>query len=95
MLGVSLVDIKWLEELFRRGNDLPVDSEPDERGTVSLESHFLLPDTKEFRPQLSSSEEEEEDITGWPIELWDANLDRKSIWDGLQFHFFCDDVVSC
>jgi hypothetical protein len=94
MLGISLVDIKWLEELFRRGNELSIETGPDERGIVALESHFVLPNEQEFRPQLASSEEEEEDITGWPIELWDANPGRKSIWNGLQFHFFCDETVS-
>lgn len=94
MLGVSLVDIKWLEELFRRGNQLSVQSEPDEHGIVALESHFVLPDLQDFRPQLASSDVEDEDITAWPAELWDANPDRKSIWNGLQFHFFCDGTVS-
>jgi hypothetical protein len=93
MLGVSLVDIKWLEELFRRGSQLSVESEPDEHGVVALESHFVLPKEQEYRPKLGSSDEDEEDTTGWPAELWDANPDRKTIWHGLQFHFFCDDTV--
>lgn len=93
MLGVSLVDIKWLEELFRRGNELSVQSGPDEHGIVALESHFVLPNPQDFRPQLASSDVEDEDITGWPLELWDASPDRKSIWNGLQFHFFCDDTA--
>ncbi|QRV76500.1 hypothetical protein RhiJN_04515 [Ceratobasidium sp. AG-Ba] len=91
MLGISLVDTKWLEEVFRRGSRLPIDSGPDDQGVVALESHFILPDERDFRPQLQASEDEDEDVTEWPVELWDANSDRKLIWKGLQFHFFCDD----
>jgi hypothetical protein len=94
MLGVPLVDVKWLEELFRRGNALSVESGPDEHGVEALESHFVLPDERDFRPQLQGSEDEDEDVTGWPVELWDADPNRKSMWNGLQFHFFCDDTVS-
>ncbi|KAG8716101.1 hypothetical protein FRC11_009150 [Ceratobasidium sp. 423] len=93
MLGIPLVDIKWLEELFRRGNTLTVESEPDEHGVVALESHFVLPDEQDFRPKLVKSDDEDEDITEWPIELWDASPARKTIWTGLQFHFFCDDTA--
>ncbi|KAG8695804.1 hypothetical protein FRC09_008921, partial [Ceratobasidium sp. 395] len=92
MLGISLVDVKWLEELFRRGNKLSVDSEPDDQGVVALESHFILPDVQDYRPQLLGSDDEEEDVTGWPVELWDADLRRKSMWKGLQFYFLCDDA---
>ncbi|KAJ1311369.1 hypothetical protein OPQ81_009862 [Rhizoctonia solani] len=93
MLGIPLVDIKWLEELFRRGNTLTVESEPDEHGVVALESHFVLPAEQDYRPKLIKSDDEDEDITDWPIELWDANPARKTIWNGLQFHFFCDDTA--
>ncbi|CUA76782.1 putative protein ORF22 [Ictalurid herpesvirus 1 (strain Auburn)] [Rhizoctonia solani] len=93
MLGIPLVDIKWLEELFRRGNMLTVESEPDEYGVVALESHFILPDERDFRPKVVKSDDEDEDITEWPVELWDANPARKTIWTGLQFHFFCDDTA--
>ncbi|CEL57786.1 titin [Rhizoctonia solani AG-1 IB] len=93
MLGIPLVDLKWLEELFRRGNALTVESEPDENGVVALESHFVLPNEQDFRPKSVKTDEDDEDITGWPIELWDANPARRTIWDGLQFHFFCDDAA--
>ncbi|CAE6521239.1 unnamed protein product [Rhizoctonia solani] len=93
MLGIPLVDIKWLEELFRRGNTLTVESEPDEHGVVALESHFVFPDEQDFRPKLAKSDDEDEDMTEWPIEYWDANSARKTIWTGLQFHFFCDDTA--
>ncbi|CAE6407763.1 unnamed protein product [Rhizoctonia solani] len=93
MLGIPLVEIGWLEELFRRGNTLTVESEPDEYGIVALESHFILPDERAFRPKLVKSDDEDEDITEWPIELWDANPARNTIWTGLQFHFFCDDTA--
>ncbi|CAE6399517.1 unnamed protein product [Rhizoctonia solani] len=93
MLGIPLVDLKWLEELFRRGNTLTVESEPDENGVVALESHFLLPNEQDFRPKLVKSDDEDEDITEWPVELWDANPARRTIWDGLEFHFFCDDTA--
>ncbi|CAE7093026.1 unnamed protein product [Rhizoctonia solani] len=93
MLGIPLVDMKWLEELFRRGNTLTTESEPDEYGVVALESHFVLPDERDFRPKLIKPDDEDEDITEWPIELWDANLARKTIWSGLHFHFFCDDTA--
>ncbi|KAG8744892.1 hypothetical protein FRC10_009262 [Ceratobasidium sp. 414] len=73
MLGISLVDTKWLEELFRRGNELSVESGPDEHGIVALESHFVLPDEREYRPRLLGSDDEDEDVTGWPVELWDAD----------------------
>ncbi|KAG9103282.1 hypothetical protein FRC06_011519 [Ceratobasidium sp. 370] len=92
MLGISLVDTKWLEELFRRGNALSVESGPDEHGTVALEYHFVLPDEREYRPQLLGSDDEDEDVTGWPVELWDADPRRKSMWKGLQFYFLCDDM---
>ncbi|CAE6442773.1 unnamed protein product [Rhizoctonia solani] len=93
MLGIPLVEIGWLEELFRRGNVLTPESEPDEYGVVALESHFILPDERDFRPKLVKSDDEDEDITEWPIELWDANPARNTIWTGLQFHFFCDDAA--
>ncbi|EUC66745.1 hypothetical protein RSOL_508570 [Rhizoctonia solani AG-3 Rhs1AP] len=93
MLGIPLVEIGWLEELFRRGNALTPESEPDEYGVVALESHFILPDERDFRPKLVKSDDEDEDITEWPIELWDANPARNTIWTGLQFHFFCDDTA--
>ncbi|CAE6457449.1 unnamed protein product [Rhizoctonia solani] len=91
MLGIPLVDMMWLEELFRRGNTLTVESEPDENGVVALESHLVIPDERDFHPKLVKSDDEDEDITEWPIELWDANPARRTIWTGLQFHFFCDD----
>lgn len=94
MLGISLVDVQWLDEVFRRGNTLSVESDPDEDGVVSLESHFVLPAEQNFRPQLAGSEDEDEDVTGWPVDLWDADPRRKTMWVGLQFHFFCDDTVS-
>ncbi|QRW19254.1 hypothetical protein RhiXN_00660 [Rhizoctonia solani] len=93
MLGIPLVDLNWLEELFRRGNTLTVESEPEENGVVALEYHFLLPNEPDFRPKLVKPDDEDEDITQWPLELWDANPARRTIWDGLQFHFFCDDTV--
>ncbi|KAF8609331.1 hypothetical protein BDV93DRAFT_140859 [Ceratobasidium sp. AG-I] len=93
MLGVSLVDVQWLDEVFRRGNALSVESGPDEHGVAALESHFVLPSEKDFRPQLAGSEDEDEDVTGWPVELWDADPRRKTMWTGLQFHFFCDDTA--
>ncbi|KAG9127348.1 hypothetical protein FRC07_014758 [Ceratobasidium sp. 392] len=92
MLGISLVDTKWLEEVFRRGNKISVESGPDEQGIVALESQFVLPDVRDYRPQLLGSDDEDEDVTGWPVELWDADPRRKSMWKGLQFYFFCDDT---
>jgi hypothetical protein len=90
MLEIPLVDIKWLEELFRRGNALTVESEPDENGVVALESHFVLPNEQDFRPKSVKTDDEDEDITGFKhvtpkdITLAALRMDVKSIDCGLE-----------